>query len=107
MSGLRNSEDVGVMRLDEIDHRLSEIFKVLGNGLRLQIVIELTDRELNVKSLAERLDRPPDTVSRHLRILRQEDLVAAQSKGTTREYELKRPELIERCLSVRELLRRD
>lgn len=67
--------------MDEVDHRLSEIFKVLGNGLRLNIVINLQEQRRNVKALAEELGRPADTISRHLRILRQENLVEAESEG--------------------------
>ena len=93
--------------LDEIDYRVSEIFHVLGNGIRLHIVKLLTEKKWNVSDLSEELDRPLETVSGHLKKLRDQELIRAETQGRHHTYELKRPALIEHCLRTREFLSRD
>lgn len=93
--------------MDEIDYRVSEIFNVLGNGVRLHIVKLLNEEKRNVSNLATELGRPLETVSGHLRKLRDQELVRAETQGRYHTYELKRPDLIEHCLRTREYLSRD
>lgn len=92
--------------LDEIDYRLSEILEALGNAIRLKLVILLEENSRSVSECAEELDKPLQTVSRHLKKLRDKDLLQAESERTRRVYELKRPELIRDILNLRSHLKR-
>ncbi len=95
------------MDMDEIDYRLSEVFEALGNAVRLKLIILLEESSHTVSELSEELEKPMQTVSRHLKKLRDKDLVQAESEGNSRLYKVKNPELIRRCLELRSLLRRD
>lgn len=92
--------------MDEVDYRLSEFFRVLGNGVRLRIVLELRKDERAVTNLAEKLERTQQSVSNHLAILRDHDLVEGQTEGQYRVHSLKRPELIEKALELRPYVKR-
>ncbi len=92
--------------MDEVNHRLSHLFHTLGNGVRLQLLLKLQAASCTVTELAEHVDRPINAVSRHLRILRANDLVESQSQGRHSVYRIKRPELVDRCLSIHTLLKR-
>lgn len=93
--------------MDEIDYRVSEIFRVLGNGLRLHIVKLLREGPRTVSDLAAEIDRPVQTVSGHLQKLNDQELVEAESEGRHHPYELKRPDVIDHCLQLRELVSRE
>lgn len=92
--------------MDEADHRLSHLFKTLGNGIRIRLLQELQSGSRTVTELADHVDRPMNAVSRHLRILRDNDLVESESQGRNNVYRIKRPELVDRCLSIQTLLQR-
>lgn len=93
--------------MDEIDYRLSEVFEALGNAIRLRIVILINESPRSVSELSEELDRPMQTVSRHLKKLRDKDILEAESLGSRRIYELKRPKLIDECLALRSYTQRE
>jgi DNA-binding transcriptional ArsR family regulator len=93
--------------VDEIDYRLSEIYNVLGNGLRLWIVKLLSGGSMSVTELSNEMDRPIETVSGHLKKLRDQELIQAESDGRRRSYELKRPDLIEHCLELCSFISRE
>ncbi|MFB6344474.1 MAG: ArsR/SmtB family transcription factor [bacterium] len=95
------------MKLNEINYRLSDILEALGNAIRLKIVILLEESSRSVSSCAEELDKPIQTVSRHLKKLRDKNLLEAESKGPRRIYKLKRPELIRAILDLRSLISRE
>jgi DNA-binding transcriptional ArsR family regulator len=92
--------------VDEVLHRLSTLFQALGNGIRLEILRKLQEESANVSSLAEEVDRPINAVSRHLRILRDNDLVESNTEGRSRVYNLKRPDLVGACFALKSFLER-
>ena len=92
--------------MEEVLHRLSTLFQALANGIRLLILTELQEGPETVSDLADRVNRPHNAVSRHLRILRDNDLVESESEGRNRVYDIKRPELVEACLTLRSYLER-
>jgi|SRR5215469_15172483 len=63
-------------------------FKALADESRLRIIALLTDRECSVQEVAQRLKLREPTISHHLSILKQLDLVASRADGTTRWYRL-------------------
>ncbi|MDQ3627647.1 MAG: metalloregulator ArsR/SmtB family transcription factor [Actinomycetota bacterium] len=65
-----------------------EIFRMLADGTRLQLLWCLRDHELPVGALAAMLGRKPAAVSQHLAKLRMARMVATRRQATTVFYRL-------------------
>lgn len=63
-----------------------EIFKALADEIRLRILRTLSATEVSVAELVEVLSLPQSTVSRHLKPLRETDLVETRREGTSVFY---------------------
>ena len=64
-------------------------FEVLGQPIRRSILDRLRDRPHLVGELAEALDLPQPSTSKHLRVLRDAGLVAVRVDGPRRWYALR------------------
>jgi DNA-binding transcriptional ArsR family regulator len=73
----------------------SGLFATLADPTRLEILLLLADKEAPVREIAEQLQRPQPTISRHLKILRENGLVSSQRQGTNQYYRLVNPALLE------------
>ena len=71
----------------------SEIFKALGHPTRLQIVEKLADGEQCVCDLLEMFNVEMSTLSRHLSVLKNADIVIDERRGKNIFYRL-------RCLCI-------
>jgi DNA-binding transcriptional ArsR family regulator len=60
---------------------LAETFKVLGDETRVRILFALSQQELCVQEIAERLQMTQSAVSHQLRRLRDRNLVRYRKKG--------------------------
>jgi ArsR family transcriptional regulator, zinc-responsive transcriptional repressor len=79
-SGLRlDGDQVGLM---------VEVFRMLADATRVQVLWALVDRELSVNELAEHVGKPAPSVSQHLAKLRMARLVRTRREGTTIFYSL-------------------
>lgn len=67
---------------------VSELFKALADETRIQLVLQLINRERAVGDLVRTLGLPQSTVSRHLGILRHAEVVATRRDGTSVYYSL-------------------
>lgn len=65
-----------------------EVFRMLADPTRVQVLWALVDRELSVNDLAEHIGKPPPSVSQHLAKLRMARLVRTRRDGTTIFYSL-------------------
>jgi hypothetical protein len=65
-----------------------QFFKALADESRLRIIALLTDRERSVQEIAQRMKLREPTISHHLSILKELDLVTSRADGTTRWYRL-------------------
>jgi DNA-binding transcriptional ArsR family regulator len=65
-----------------------EVFRMLADPTRVQLLWALIDRELPVNELAAQLDRPGPAVSQHLAKLRMARLVSTRRDGTQVFYRL-------------------
>ena len=65
-----------------------EVFRMLADGTRIQILWALIDRELPVNELAESIGKPGPGVSQHLAKLRMARLVRTRRVGTQVFYQL-------------------
>ena len=64
----------------------ARLFKVLGNGSRLRLLLLLLDEERSVSALAEAAGLSQPLVSQHLKALRGAGLVAATRRGREMIY---------------------
>lgn len=77
------------MSLDEDQVSLIvEVFRMLADATRVQVLWALSDDELSVNELAERVGKPAPSVSQHLAKLRMARLVRTRRAGTTIFYSL-------------------
>ena len=62
------------------------VFKALADLKRQRILQALVKQELNVSELVEILGQPQSTISRHLKVLREAELIRDRREGTTVAY---------------------
>ncbi len=79
---------------------LAEIFKVVAHPDRIRLVEELSQGEVDVNGLAERLDLSAPRVSQHLNQLRVHRLVEERRNGRRHFYTLRQPEIAAWILSA-------
>jgi DNA-binding transcriptional ArsR family regulator len=72
---------------DQVDLAV-EVFRMLAEATRVQILWALIDGELSVNELAERAGKAQASVSQHLAKLRMARLVRTRRDGTTIYYRL-------------------
>lgn len=65
-----------------------EVFKVIANQKRLEIILLLEKRELNVGQMADMLGLRQANLSQHLTLLRQQRLVSVRKNGREAYYKL-------------------
>jgi ArsR family transcriptional regulator, zinc-responsive transcriptional repressor len=65
-----------------------EVFRMLADATRVQVLWSLTHREMSVNELAEHVSKPAPSVSQHLAKLRMARLVRTRRDGTTIFYSL-------------------
>jgi len=71
--------------------RVSGLLTAMANEKRLQILCELSDRELSVGVLAERVDLSQSALSQHLAKLRAMKLVSTRRDAQTIYYSVTSP----------------
>lgn len=96
---------MAIPKLDELTLLHSHICQALGDPKRIQILYALNDESRHVSALADDLDMPQPTVSRHLRVLRQRSLVLTERDGPAVYYRLADPKIITILDDMRLLLR--
>ncbi len=72
--------------------RESEILKVLGHPIRLKIVAGLMSQSCNVKKIWECLALPQATVSQHLALLKNKNIITGCREGVEVYYKVTSPE---------------
>ena len=65
-----------------------EVFRMLADSTRIQLLWALIDRELSVNELASEVGKLPASVSQHLAKLRMSRLVRTRREGTQIYYRL-------------------
>lgn len=94
-----------IPNLDELELLHANICRAVGDPKRIQIMYALDECPCNVTTLAEKLDMPQPTVSRHLAVLRQSALVETERDGASVIYSLADPRIIELLDTMRAMLR--
>ncbi|MBV8347778.1 MAG: helix-turn-helix transcriptional regulator, partial [Mycolicibacterium sp.] len=83
-----NADSSGVCLPDDQVNLVVEVFRMLADATRVQVLWALADRELSVNELAELIGKPAPSVSQHLAKLRMARLVRTRKQGTTVFYSL-------------------
>jgi DNA-binding transcriptional ArsR family regulator len=89
----------------EIIELHSGICSALADPKRIMILYTLADGPHNVTELSEDLGLPQPTTSRHLKVLRERDMVNTERDGPSVIYTLTDPKLIQALDLLREVLR--
>lgn len=86
-------------------HRLhAEICSGLSDARRIAILYTLADGAQSVMQIAEALELPQPTISRHLKILRERGMVIAERRGTTILYTLSDKRILRALDLLRQVL---
>jgi DNA-binding transcriptional ArsR family regulator len=85
---------------------VAKLFRILGDGTRLRILLELQGGQRNVGQLCRKLHVSQPTVSHHLGLLRMGQLVVTQRKGKEIFYSIFEPQDHPCSGSVKTLLKR-
>src|ERR1700755_629084 len=74
-----------------------EVFRMLADATRVQVLWSLTQREMSVNELAEHVGKPAPSVSQHLAKLRMARLVRTRRDGTPIFFSLGKHPFWELC----------
>jgi ArsR family transcriptional regulator len=91
--------------LAELELMHNTVCKAVTDPRRILILYTLHEQPRHVTAIAESLDMPQPTVSRHLSILRQASLVDTERDGTSVIYRLVEPRVIAVLDNMRMVLR--
>ncbi|WP_329408120.1 metalloregulator ArsR/SmtB family transcription factor [Nocardia vinacea] len=83
-----NADDPIARLPDDQAALIVEVFRMLADSTRVQILWALVDAELSVNGLADHVGKPASSVSQHLAKLRIARLVRTRRKGTQVIYRL-------------------
>lgn len=81
----------------------AEIYKILANSKRLEILNLLREQEMSVEDLVKTLEVPKANVSQHLALLRHAKLVVVRRSGLNAHYNIIDPRIVEPCRILHEL----
>jgi len=84
-------------------NRNAEIYKILSNPIRLEILNTIKFQEASVEQLVEVLKLRKANVSQHLAMLRHARLVATRRDGLNIYYRIVDPRIIEPCRILKEV----
>lgn len=69
-------------------YELADLFKIFGDPTRIKILYALSESEMCVCDIAQRLNMTQSAISHQLKILKQSKLVKNQREGKTVFYSL-------------------
>ncbi len=83
--------------------RNAEIYKILANSKRLEILNLLREQEMPVEELVKTLGISKANVSQHLALLRHAKLVTVRRHGLNGYYNIIDPRIVEPCRILHKL----
>lgn len=92
-------------QLSELQLLYDQMCQAIGDPVRLQLLYTLHESPSYVSELAEKLDIPQPTVSRHLSTLRSCKAVKTERDGRKVIYSLTDPRIIDALNIMRDVLR--
>jgi DNA-binding transcriptional ArsR family regulator len=94
-----------MVSMDELELLHANICQALGDPKRIQILYALHQEPCNVSALAEKLQTPQPSISRHLAVLRERGLVKTERHGNMIVYSVSDTRIIDVLDVMRQLLR--
>lgn len=94
-----------IPQLEELQLLHQNICQAVGDPKRIQILYALHEQPRHVTALAEALNMPQPTVSRHLAVLRERGLVIAERDGAAVVYRVGEVRIIEVLDVMRKMMR--
>jgi ArsR family transcriptional regulator len=88
----------------EVNLLHERICSALGDPTRILILYLLSERGMFVNEISDALEMPQSSVSRHLRVLRERNLVATERQGTAVLYSLQDQRIIQALDTMRAVL---
>ncbi len=89
----------------ELFEMQADLCGVMSSAKRLMIMDHISQKkEANVGDIADALDSTVSTISQHLRLMRNKNIVISRKDGHTVFYRLKHPKMMEGCLAVKAVL---
>ncbi len=73
---------------DDNIQRVSKFFKNISDPTRLRILLALSEDEMNVSTITERLGMEQSAISHQLKLLRENHLVKSRKEGKSVVYSL-------------------
>jgi ArsR family transcriptional regulator len=92
------------MTPDSIYEFQAGVYRTLSNAIRLEILYFLRPSPKCVNDIAQAIGRPANVISRHLKVLRNGDIVTTQRHGQEIVYQIANPKIITICDLMREVL---
>ncbi|BCY17216.1 MAG: helix-turn-helix transcriptional regulator [Chloroflexi bacterium] len=84
-----------ITKPDKIDEGISELFRVIGQPVRVRILLVIGSGEACVCHLEAYLGERQAAISQHLMVLRDSGIVQKHRDGRNIYYRLARPEILE------------
>jgi DNA-binding transcriptional ArsR family regulator len=100
----REDQDVDERLEREVNLLHANICQALADPKRILILYALAEGPRNVTELTDALRVPQSTVSRHLKVLRERQLVTTERSGATVEYSLTDERVIDALDALRAVL---
>jgi DNA-binding transcriptional ArsR family regulator len=92
-------------KLDMTIYKLqAELSKTMAHPLRLAILHLLKEGERTVNDLTQATGASQSSVSQHLALMRQQDIVYTRKSGSNIYYRVANPKISQACDMVREVL---
>jgi len=82
----------------------AELCSMMANPKRLAILESLHPGERSVSAIAEELGTSISTISQHLRLLRDKNVVTSRKDGQTVYYSIRDLRMVEACNTIRAVL---
>ena len=87
----------------EVYRKNAELYKVMANAKRLEILNCIVDKEATVNELSKMLGTRKSNTSQHLAYLRYVGLVTTRRQGKNVYYKITNPRIVEPCRIFNEL----
>ena len=91
------------MREKAITEMKAELFKMLANASRIEILYVLMKKEKNVNALAMDLGLSKSSMSQHLTVMRHRGLLNARREGMNVYYRLENVKIMTICALLHEI----
>jgi len=90
--------------MSDLINNIANFFKILGDPKRLEILLYLKDGEKTSADIQVKINKPQPTVSQHLKVLNNENLITFVKKENVKYYSIKDPFLFKILSSIQSFL---